>query len=190
MKSPRTSDPFTNFSRTRSTPPIKPTPNMPMPNTQRPSIKLDHKCLDPFKVLQKVSTHAYKLDLLPGLKGLHSMFHIRLLVKHAPDPFSGQRPNQPPPVKVEDEYRYKIDQILDSCLQYLYLYTPSLIPSKPHPVPSKAHPSPPPPYGLPPHMWPTTSPTPPPDATGKPWQLTTTLLQTAQPRPQNSENTP
>ncbi|KAG5717608.1 hypothetical protein E4T56_gene5419 [Termitomyces sp. T112] len=44
--------------------------------TWRPSIKLDHKCLGPFKVLRKVSMHAYKLDLPPGLKGLHPVFHI------------------------------------------------------------------------------------------------------------------
>ncbi|KAG5718344.1 hypothetical protein E4T56_gene8365 [Termitomyces sp. T112] len=44
--------------------------------TWRPSIKLDHKCLGPFKILRKVSTHTYKLDLPPGLKGLHPVFHI------------------------------------------------------------------------------------------------------------------
>ncbi|KAG5717607.1 hypothetical protein E4T56_gene5418 [Termitomyces sp. T112] len=64
-----------------------------------------------------------------------------------------------------------------------YLYMPSPIPSKPHPVPSKAHPSLPPPYELPPHVWPTTFPTPPPNTAGKPWQPTMTLPQTAQLRP-------
>ncbi|KAG5732303.1 hypothetical protein E4T56_gene11430 [Termitomyces sp. T112] len=44
--------------------------------TWRPSIKLDHKCLSPFEVLQKVSMHTYKLNLPPGLKSLHSMFHL------------------------------------------------------------------------------------------------------------------
>ncbi|KAG5722479.1 hypothetical protein E4T56_gene2867 [Termitomyces sp. T112] len=84
--------------------------------TQRPSIKLDHKCLGPFKVLRKVSTHAYKLDLPLGLKGLHPVFHIRLLEKHAPDPFPSQRPSRPPPVEVEVKYHYEVDQILDSHL--------------------------------------------------------------------------
>ncbi|KAG5349783.1 hypothetical protein C0989_001888 [Termitomyces sp. Mn162] len=37
-------------------------------------------------------------------------------------------------------------------------WSPHPIPSEPHPVSSKARPSPPPPYGLPPCMWPTTSP--------------------------------
>ncbi|KAG5351211.1 hypothetical protein C0989_007396 [Termitomyces sp. Mn162] len=64
---------------------------------------------NPFKVLQKVSMHAYKLDLPLGLKGLHPMFHIQLLKKHAPDPFSGQCPSQPPPIEVEDEYHYKVN---------------------------------------------------------------------------------
>ncbi|KAG5732692.1 hypothetical protein E4T56_gene16816 [Termitomyces sp. T112] len=80
--------------------------------------------LSPFKVLQKVSTHAYKLDLPLGLKGLHPVFHVRLLEKHAPDPFPGQCPSRPPPVEVEDEYHYEVDEILDSQivhgrLQYL-----------------------------------------------------------------------
>ncbi|KAG5719025.1 hypothetical protein E4T56_gene20411 [Termitomyces sp. T112] len=44
--------------------------------TWRPSIKLNHKRLGPFKVLWKVSTHAYKLDLPLGLKGLHPVFHV------------------------------------------------------------------------------------------------------------------
>ncbi|KAG5722155.1 hypothetical protein E4T56_gene7039 [Termitomyces sp. T112] len=55
--------------------------------------------------------------------------------------------------------------------------------------PSETHPSPPPPYGLPLCVWPTTSPTPLPNIAGKPQQLTTTLLQTAQPRPQKLGNT-
>ncbi|KAG5720268.1 hypothetical protein E4T56_gene3342 [Termitomyces sp. T112] len=64
--------------------------------TQRPSIKLDHKRLGPFKVLRK----------------------------HAPAPFPGQRPSRPPPVEVEDEYHYEVNEILDSQivrgrLQYL-----------------------------------------------------------------------
>ncbi|KNZ71900.1 hypothetical protein J132_05174, partial [Termitomyces sp. J132] len=38
--------------------------------------------------------------------------------------FPGQRPSQPPPVKVEDEYHYEVNEILDSRivrgrLQYL-----------------------------------------------------------------------
>ncbi|KAG5734829.1 hypothetical protein E4T56_gene627 [Termitomyces sp. T112] len=122
-KSLRTSDPSTNSSEMRSTLPTKPTPSTPTP-TWRPSIKLDHKRLGPFKILQKVSTHAYKLDLPPGLKGLHPVFHVRLLERHAPDPFPSQRPSRPPPIEVEDEYHYEVDEILDSRvvhgrLQYL-----------------------------------------------------------------------
>ncbi|KAG5718778.1 hypothetical protein E4T56_gene2656 [Termitomyces sp. T112] len=55
--------------------------------TWRPSVKLNHKQLSPFKILQKVSTHAYKLDLPPGLTSLYPIFHIHLLEEHAPNPF-------------------------------------------------------------------------------------------------------
>ncbi|KAG5715676.1 hypothetical protein E4T56_gene457 [Termitomyces sp. T112] len=66
----------------------------------------------------KVSMHAYKLDLPLGLKGLHPVFHVQLLIKHAPDPFPGQCPSQPPPIKVEDEYHYEVNQILDFHVRY------------------------------------------------------------------------
>ncbi|KNZ71349.1 Chromobox like protein, partial [Termitomyces sp. J132] len=63
-------------------------------------------------------------DLPPGLKGLHPVFHVQLLERHAPDPFPGQRSSRPLPVEVEDEYHYEVDEILDSWvvrgqLQYL-----------------------------------------------------------------------
>ncbi|KAG5716111.1 hypothetical protein E4T56_gene10872 [Termitomyces sp. T112] len=92
--------------------------------TWRPSIKLDHKRLGPFKVLWKVSTHAYKLDLPPGLKGLHPVFHVRLLEKHAPVPFPSQHPSRLSPIEVEDKYHYEVDEILNSwivCSQLQYL---------------------------------------------------------------------
>ncbi|KNZ78057.1 hypothetical protein J132_02349 [Termitomyces sp. J132] len=69
-----------------------------------------------FKILQKVSTHAYRLDLPPGLKGLHLVFHVRFLEKHAPDHFSKQHSSQLPPIKVKDKYHYKVNQIFDSHL--------------------------------------------------------------------------
>jgi len=91
--------------------------------TNRPSFKLDYKCLGKFQIIQKVSSHAYKLDL-PTLMKIHSVFHISLLEPASTDPLPGQI--QPPPLSViiEDEPKWEVEEILDSrivgkTLQYL-----------------------------------------------------------------------
>jgi len=56
--------------------------------TSRPSTKLEFKCLGKFRILQKVSSHAYKLDLPASMK-IHLVFHISLLEPAATDPLPG-----------------------------------------------------------------------------------------------------
>ena len=51
--------------------------------TKRPSTKLDNKKLGPFKILEKIDTHARKLKLLGTMK-IHPVFHVSLL-----EPFRG-----------------------------------------------------------------------------------------------------
>ena len=46
--------------------------------TKRSSTKLDNKKLSPFKILEKVGTHARKLEL-PGTMKIHLVFHVNLL---------------------------------------------------------------------------------------------------------------
>ncbi|KAF8748670.1 hypothetical protein RHS01_10653 [Rhizoctonia solani] len=60
------------------------------------SNKLDPKRLGPFKVTEKISSHAYRLKLPETLK-IH-------------DPF----PDRPPPETIEGEEEYKVKQIIDS----------------------------------------------------------------------------
>ncbi|QRW24393.1 Transposon Tf2-7 polyprotein [Rhizoctonia solani] len=58
------------------------------------SNKLDPKQLGPFKIIKKVSSHAYRLELPDTLK-IHDVFYVGLLSK-----------------KGEEEY--KVEQIIDS----------------------------------------------------------------------------
>ena len=51
--------------------------------TKRPSKKLDHKYLGPYKVIKKISKNNYQLDL-PSKVRIHPIFYVSLL-KNATD---------------------------------------------------------------------------------------------------------
>ena len=42
--------------------------------------------IGPFKILERVGTDAYLLELPPSLSGVHEVFHISMLRKYTPDP--------------------------------------------------------------------------------------------------------
>ena len=46
--------------------------------TKKPSKKLDHKYLKPYKVIKKISKNNYQLNLPPKVR-IHPIFHISLL---------------------------------------------------------------------------------------------------------------
>jgi len=79
-------------------------------------MKLDFKCLGKFRILQKVSSHAYKLDLPPSIK-IHPVFHISLLEPAVTDLLPGQVQPAPPPIIVDDEPEWEVDEIVDLCFR-------------------------------------------------------------------------
>ncbi|QRW25227.1 Retrotransposable element Tf2 protein [Rhizoctonia solani] len=76
------------------------------------SNKLDPKRLGPFEVLEKVSSHAYRLKLPETLK-IHDVFYVGLLSKAHESP-SQPFPDRPPPETIEGEEEYEVEQIIDS----------------------------------------------------------------------------
>ncbi|KAF8751565.1 hypothetical protein RHS01_08145 [Rhizoctonia solani] len=76
------------------------------------SNKLDPKRLGPFKVTEKISSHAYCLELPETLK-IHNVFYVGLLSKAHESP-SQPFPSRPPPETIEGEEEYKVEQIIDS----------------------------------------------------------------------------
>jgi len=67
--------------------------------------------------LAKIEESAYKLDL-PPLTRIHNTFHISLLELHHDDKFSSQRTQPPPPIIIQGEPEYELEQIIDSRLHY------------------------------------------------------------------------
>jgi len=84
--------------------------------TTRPCRKLDYKKIGPFKILARIGTSAYKLDL-PASMRIHNTFHISLLELHNDSKFPSQR-SEPPPIVVEGEPEYELEEIIDSRLHY------------------------------------------------------------------------
>ena len=86
-------------------------------HTTRPSKKLDWKKIGPFKIMAKVGSNAYKLELPPSMR-IHNTFHILLLEPYENDNFPSQTQELPPPILIEEEDEYELDEIIDSRLHY------------------------------------------------------------------------
>jgi hypothetical protein len=91
--------------------------------TWRPSKKLDNKWYGPFKIIEKISLYAYRIELPLSMK-YHNVFHVSLLEPAANNAYPGQNIEPPPPVEIDGEDEYFIEAILDSRihqwkLQYL-----------------------------------------------------------------------
>ena len=101
-------------------------------STRRPSRKLDHRRLGPFKVIEDTNlktSYAARLEL-PDSMRIHPVFHVSLLEHAATNPFPGQTTPAPPPIEIDGEEEYFVDSILDSRLygrgrklQYLVKWT-------------------------------------------------------------------
>ena len=85
--------------------------------TRRPSVKLDHRRLGPYEVIESIGTSAVRLRL-PATVQIHPVFHVSLLEHAADDPFPGQIAPHPPAVIVDGEEEWEVETIFDSRLHY------------------------------------------------------------------------
>ena len=83
--------------------------------TTRPAKKLDDKRYGPFKILEKIGSSAYKLDLPKTWKAIHPVFNETLLTPFHKPVFANQKKPPPPPaVEVEGSPEYEVETIDDS----------------------------------------------------------------------------
>ena len=80
--------------------------------TERLSKKLDHKMVGPFKIKALVGLSC-QLELLTSMK-IHDVFYPSLLQKASADSLPGQHNDPAPPVIVDDEEEWKVNDILDA----------------------------------------------------------------------------
>ena len=85
--------------------------------TTRPSKKLDYKKMGSFKIIKKVGTSSYKLDL-PASMTIHNTFHISPLELYEDKKFPLQIQTPPPPIEIDGEpaREYELEEIIDSRL--------------------------------------------------------------------------
>ena len=86
--------------------------------------KLGPKRIGPFKVLESVGSRAFRLELPSALTRVHPVFHVSLLEPHTVNVLQGRHSDPPPPIEIDGELEYEVEDVLDSRyrgrqLQYL-----------------------------------------------------------------------
>lgn len=77
----------------------------------RPTKKLGDLYIGPFVIQEKVSSHAFQLQL-PASMRIHDVFHVSQLREVREDRFANQREAPPPPIQVEGETQYEVEAII------------------------------------------------------------------------------
>ena len=79
----------------------------------RPSWKLAHRRLGPFKVKRAIGRLNYELELPPSMK-IHPVFYVGFLQPAPQSTIPGRTFPEPPPILVDNEEEFEVENILDS----------------------------------------------------------------------------
>src|SRR5882672_9978581 len=82
--------------------------------TTRPLKKLDHRFLGPFPIMERVSSHVFRLGLSLALSCIHPVFHVPLLQPTSSSDISNRVVDPPPLIELDDSEEWEVHRILDS----------------------------------------------------------------------------
>jgi Chromo (CHRromatin Organisation MOdifier) domain len=84
-------------------------------NIKRPLKKLTEKRIGPYPIVEIKSSNAVQLKL-PWLIKIHPVINVSHIHLYRQSHIPQQTAPEPPPVEIEGEFKYKVEQILDSWL--------------------------------------------------------------------------
>jgi len=79
-----------------------------------PSKKLSDKNFGPFKVIAKPGSLSFTLRLPDTMKSMHPVFHVSQLETSLQSSIPNHVQSPPPPIEVDGEVEYEVEEILDS----------------------------------------------------------------------------
>jgi len=82
--------------------------------TTRPSKKLSEKYLGPYKIIGQPGSHSFTLHLPDSMRAIHPVYHVSMLEPSPPNTIPNRIQPPPPPVEVDGDLEYEIEEILDS----------------------------------------------------------------------------
>jgi Chromo (CHRromatin Organisation MOdifier) domain len=86
-------------------------------NIKRPSKKLTEKCIRPYPIVEVKSSNAVQLKLLRSIK-IHPVINMSHIRPYRQSHIPQQTTHELPPIEIEGEFEYEVEQILDSRLDW------------------------------------------------------------------------
>ena len=81
--------------------------------TKRPTKKLAPKLYGPLRILEKIGSRSFRLELQTRWR-IHNVFHISLLEPYRANSIEGRTVSRPEPEEIEGEMEYEVEAILQS----------------------------------------------------------------------------
>jgi len=75
---------------------------------------LDHRFLVPFLIVERVSSHTFRLSLSLALSRIHPVFHMSLLQPTSSSNILDRVVDPLPPIELDDSDEWEVNWILDS----------------------------------------------------------------------------